>query len=1310
MRFFCGGFVCTALIALAVLIGLVQLLLPLAANYPDRVASILASRLHQPVRFASMQGYWQASGPLLVLHDMQIGSPGGTPLELPTADVKVDLGALLRPRGSLINLRLHDLHLDVQRRRDGTWGIAGFGAGGGISQRLDLRQLPGSVLLSNLQVNIRDAADNRTWSLRSDTLRVINDGDTLRIAGTLRRSNVTRGLKVAGRFALDGDSGKLYVGGRNVDLGRLLAGLDFAGHGIDSGHGDLQFWLDWKQARVDAITARLDLADLSMHAPQGKIHIAHEKGLFGFTQGADGLRIRYAGPHGAQARIDVQAPGAVVRSVTARARHLDLGMLLPLLAQWPHVPSALGSWWLAANPHGILDTAHVAWTASDGLQDLDAGFHGLGMQPAGSRPGFGPLHGRVLGDAEAVLLELPGQATTLRLPDTFRTPLALHALQGDITTWKEDGTWHIGTGALTFAGQGFAGQARGQVRLPGADGKPWMGLYVALQDVDVAAARQLLPVDALPPTTLDWLDRALVAGRLTHAEVLVHGDLAHWPFDQHRGRFEARGDIDGLTLAYSPNWPRAEGVHAVASFVDDGMLVQADAGHALGNQVSKAVASIPMFHDAQLLLSVQGHGTGASMLDFARRSPIARKQDDALKQLKLGGTGSFGFSLVLPFRNSRQFTLAGSAHVQGVDVDDPAWGIALDGLGGTLHYDGSGLKGQGLAVRYNGTPATLDLALGTGATGDPSTPVRVAMHGRFDVASLVSGHPALDPLTKCATGNAAFDLGFAITDAADGHSRQILTVDSSLDGIALELPSPLDKPPSGILPLHMRLELPLSGGDLHVSLGHLLQAHARLPADAGAPLALAVMLGSTPLQGLPSSGIRVGGHAENLDVSGWLHRALDIGGGAARGLRLDGVDVQIDHALLFGATFTPLHLVLDPQPGKILMRLDGPQVAGTLTLPTMELQRRGIMADLDRLYWPDDAASPPLNRLQQKADASVAAPRPPTTANHADDADYARTGINPAELPPLHISVGDLRLGKAHLGEARFESWPTAKGMHIDQLRTHTHDVQIMATGDWLGDAANSHTHMNIDFGAENLGSLLTTLGFQGLFEGGRTSAHLDATWPGEPSSVALARMRGTLGIQVSTGRIPEVQPGMGRLLGLMAVTELPRRLALDFGDVFGKGFSFDAITATFHLEDGVAVTDNLKLKGSAADITITGRTNLRARTYDQKILVVPHVGNSLPVVGALAAGPVGAAAGLAVQGLLGRGLNKAASARYTMTGPWENPRITLVEKHQTHPSASPARPVSGPVPSTAEPDAAGVHPAASGSAVRPAAATSASP
>jgi uncharacterized protein YhdP len=252
-------------------------------------------------------------------------------------------------------------------------------------------------------------------------------------------------------------------------------------------------------------------------------------------------------------------------------------------------------------------------------------------------------------------------------------------------------------------------------------------------------------------------------------------------------------------------------------------------------------------------------------------------------------------------------------------------------------------------------------------------------------------------------------------------------------------------------------------------------------------------------------------------------------------------------------------------------------------------------------------------------------------------------------------------------------------------------DVQITASGDWNGSAQDSHTRMRVNFSAQNLGAMLGALGFDGLVDGGKTHDLIDGRWPGSPTAFSLRNMDGTLSVKVEGGRIPDASsPGVGRLLGLVSLAELPRRLTLDFGDVFGKGLAFDSITGDFRLFDGNATTDNLAIVGSSANISITGRTGLRARDYDQQVYVVPHVGNSLPLVGAVVGGPVGAAAGFAMQGLLGKGLNKAAGAHYRITGSWDKPVMTLIEKHDVPAPATTAPVLAPPYRDAGEPPAAG--------------------
>jgi len=179
----------------------------------------------------------------------------------------------------------------------------------------------------------------------------------------------------------------------------------------------------------------------------------------------------------------------------------------------------------------------------------------------------------------------------------------------------------------------------------------------------------------------------------------------------------------------------------------------------------------------------------------------------------------------------------------------------------------------------------------------------------------------------------------------------------------------------------------------------------------------------------------------------------------------------------------------------------------------------------------------------------------------------------------------------------------------------------------------------------------------------GRIAANL--SWPGPPESSAIERLSGRLEIAAQDGRLTSVEPGAGRVLGLMSLSHLPRRLALDFGDLTGEGLSFDTLRGTFQLTDGVAFTDNLTLRGSAAEIGLVGTTSLRRQTYDQTAVVTGQLGASLGVAGALAGGPAVGAALLLFSRIFKGPLQGATRGYYRITGSWDDPQVRRIDARE---------------------------------------------
>ena len=1261
-----------AVISLAVLMALGQLLVPLVARHPDWVARELSAKLERPVSFTALQSKWSGSGPLFVLRDVTVGVPpggAGKPIHIPEAELQIDFGGWL-PTRHLLNLRARGLQLDLSRDRDGRWHVNGLGAGGS-SQQAGFGQLSMELWLDDLRLDIADEASGKHYSLIADRLRLSRQGNRIRIGALLRREGAPGVLRGAGSFQADGSSGRLWLSGQKLDLAAMFAGVDVGGYRVQGGSGNLTAWLDWKQGRVVRNFSRFDLDGVRIVGANGSASVPALHGEAELQRSDDGFVLRWAGDDRSALAVRLHQPGTPRFAVQAAARDLQIAPLLPWLGLAPKLPPALANWLGEGHPRGRLDRVALAWSQASGLDRLQATFSGLAIDPVGTLPGVDGIDGTLRGDGEAVSLQLPAQATTVRATHVFREPFVLSKLAGTLAFWHADGDWHLGVDPLDFEGQGYGGQARGEIRLHDADGPPFLDLYVSLAPGDVTAAKLFWPVNVMPPPTVAWLDRALVGGRIDHAEALVRGDLKDWPFHHNEGRFEARAEISDLDFRYAPDWPDATGVHAIARFIDSGMLVQADAGQSLGVKASKVVALIPEFANGTLDLNVDGSGSAANLLGFVLKSPIASRQASQLAGLKLGGSGSFSFHLSQPLRAPHDFLLAGTAQLKDVDASDADWNLKLDKLNGPATFDGKGFHAGPLSGGFHGQPATLDLAI-AGATDAPDTVLAAKLSGSYSLADLTLGYPALDWLPPLGKGRSPFDIGFRLARPANGGAlKQTLTVDSTLVGMALNVPVPLKKDAASELPLHLAMSLPLAGADLQVALGERARGHLRL-ADGDKPLAGTLAFGAQMPGALPAQGLRIRGHATTLDVTGWVQQAvaLAVGGSAGGGPALESVDVGTDRSEWFGRPLGAMTLQAVPAGGDLQVDVSGAAMAGRFSVPTTELDKRGITARLTHLHWPGNPPAP-----TGKAAAEQRAENP------------ANTGINPASLPPFHLWVGDLSFGDARLGEARLETWPTAQGMHIDQLRALSSSVQITGSGDWNGTPTDSHTHMRIGFAADDLGKMLTAFGYTGLVNGGKNQDQLAASWPGPPSAFSLANATGKLSIDVSDGRIPEVAPGVGRLFGLVSLAELPRRLTLDFGDVFGKGLGFDSIKGDFQLANGNATTNNLVIKGPAAQISITGRTGLRAKDYDQYVQVVPHIGNSLPVIGAVVGGPVGAAAGLAVQGLLGHGLNKTASARYHVTGSWDKPVMTLVEKREVPVApAEVTRPPLLPAPASSSP------------------------
>jgi uncharacterized protein YhdP len=197
---------------------------------------------------------------------------------------------------------------------------------------------------------------------------------------------------------------------------------------------------------------------------------------------------------------------------------------------------------------------------------------------------------------------------------------------------------------------------------------------------------------------------------------------------------------------------------------------------------------------------------------------------------------------------------------------------------------------------------------------------------------------------------------------------------------------------------------------------------------------------------------------------------------------------------------------------------------------------------------------------------------------------------------------------------------------------------------------------------------MLNRSGYPDTLKNGNGLLDCDLVWTGAPNEMKLSNLDGRLNLKMSKGQFLKVDPGAGKLLSVMNLQSLPKRIALDFNDVFSKGFEFDDIVGVAQLRQGVLMTNDFKISGSAAQITMSGQVDLTRETQSLRVKVFPAIGGSVSLL-AFAGGPVVGAGVFLANKIFRDPLDKLVSFEYNVTGSWVDPKVEKVVQAKNIPN-----------------------------------------
>ena len=898
----------------------------------------------------------------------------------------------------------------------------------------------------------------------------------------------------------------------------------------------------------------------------------------------------------------------------------------------------------------------------------------------------------------------------LDLPGVFEDPHVQFDKLAMDTQWTlNKGKLDIALKNIRFSGADAEGTAEANWRSgdskPGAKNDTSLGildLKGVLSRGNGARVHRYLPL-VLPDPVRHYVRDAVVQGEVSDVKFLVNGPVDLIPFsDPAKGDFKISAKIKNGRFDYVPKliqpkdavpWPGLTDVSGELVFhraaLDINNAVARLAGLP-GLQLLKADARIPdLMHSATLDLTAKLKGPLGEALGFVNASPLAAMTSNVLAKATANGPADYALRLNLPLNAVDKTRVQGSITLPGNDVQFTPDAPQLSRLKGMATFTETGFNVPGAQARLLGGDVRFEGGMRPAnrkaAPGELDSPVLFKAQGTVSAEGLRQAKD-LGPVSRLAQ-SASGSTTYAATLGFNRGATEVI-VTSNLQGMALSLPAPLNKTLDASLPLRFEntlLRESMGAGQklqdqISLGLGRLVSVvYVRdVSTEPARVIRGSIGVGLEPgeFTAAPDNGV-----AANINLAS---------------LNLDAWDKVFSSTLGTSAAITaPVTTASQAQsylPTQIAIRtkellISGRKLNNVVVGGTREGQNWRANIDAGELngYLEFRQPGTPAGRvIARLSRLSLAASTASDVETILDE--------QPASIPALDIVVNDLELRGKKFGRIEIDavnraatstSTATAatREWRLNKFNVITPEAVLTATGNWVAInaqvpgitpapprglrtlAERRRTVMNFKLDILDSGELLKRFGMVDVIRRGKGKMEGQIAWLGSPLSLDYPSMSGQFNVNIESGQFLKADPGIAKLLGVLSLQSLPRRLALDFRDVFSEGFAFDFVRGDVGINQGIAATNNLQMKGVNAAVLMEGSADIAKETQDLRVVVVPEINAGTASLITAVINPVVGLGTFLAQYFLRQPLIKANTQEFHIDGSWADPKITKVER-----------------------------------------------
>lgn len=748
----------------------------------------------------------------------------------------------------------------------------------------------------------------------------------------------------------------------------------------------------------------------------------------------------------------------------------------------------------------------------------------------------------------------------------------------------------------------------GSIKVDLRQSQPFYSLELQSNDkIQIATLDKYYP-DVAIPKLKNWLVSSLTAGEMVENTFVLNNDGYAWSTK-----------LSNVAMDYESDWPALKNLNADLNIKDNTLIIKAEQANINNSiDVSTLDAIFPNITDENSNLEIKGFVKSdfEKTLDFLKNSPLEQSVYQPIARLHPSGGVDLNLTLSLNFKNDipdieylAKLKLADSS----LDIKD--YKLKIDKITGNLLIKNEVVKANNLELDILSNKARANINT---ITSDKDSHLIVDVVSDFDISKISNKY--FPYFSKYLAGETPYSARVEVPLNNTKGEPVKLAIKSKLKGVEINLPKPLKKSKD----TEIETTINLSIGDksvVNANLDSFLSASMELKNEEISKAYLNI--GNSQKTELPDKNIvLVGGEINNVDIKAWQELfGEDISDTAKLPYKANILinDFGINN-YKFGSTWVGF------DSSKKYFEFDGPKLKGTVDILDTKYSN-SLKADLDYIY---------LN---------------------ISNSSKRGMPFKLSELGNVYFSTKLISVNSRDLGSLKFNFFPTNSGYEVKDFVLKSQDYNVVASSIW--DKTTNLSIFYTNANTKNAGLLLKKLGLSSSIAKGEGDVKVNVNWSGEILDFSPEILTGRADFNFKNGSILGVEPGIGKVLGLLSLDSIKRRLRLDFSDVFGKGLAFDKLEGGIQLTPNKAVIEEVVIEGPTANIELFGKSVISDKTLNLKMYVTPKITTGLPVAAAIAAGnpAVGAVFWLFDKAVSSK-YSESVQYQYDISGTWNTPSI----------------------------------------------------